>query len=557
MKFSRIRLARVIAALSVVCICGECCCISQKLFAQSPAQNQAPRTPERSTLSVTIATAQGVTGATIPVRNWVLATTANAQNESAQATARQRVNISPLYARTEAAAANAAFAQIPKENHLERAQAMFTLLRLTEYETITREFDTTVVKITPLQLAKQWRKREESLGAYKRIVATSAEQFATGDLVTVEAEFALMPFDVKFSFTDKHLLNGIAFSGATAKYRLPQYVRMDSIEERSVTIGAGSAYPLDGVLTLPKNRSTTATLPIAILLHGAGAEDKDRTSGPLKPSKDLALGLAMRGIASIRYDKRTKRYALQGAEATTFTVREEVIDDAVAALETARMLAAEALSGVNQSKTMIDDKNIVMIAPNLAATLLPRIYERDAEKNPRQPRIKSAVLLAPNAQSWMESLRTRFKRAFMLDGNMNADEQRVMATLEKEIKIATSDTLSSKTLPNTLPFNLPASFWLDLRSYNHTKALQNALFPMLILHGERDNYMSFEEEFPKWKSIFSAKKNVEWKSYPKLVNLLVPQPAEKETVERPANIPQEVVRDIADWIRKQDHLQQK
>ncbi len=549
MKFPRTRITRIIriiATFLLLAIFPECF-FSQQLFGQSqrplsPAQSVPPRTPERTTLTVTIATAQGVTGATMPVRNWVIAT--NAQNDAPQGVGgQQNVNIAPLYARTEAVAANAAFAQIPKENHLERAQAMFTLLRLTEYETITREFDTSIVKITPLQLAKEWRKREESLGAYKRILSTSAEQFATGDLVTIETEFALLPLDIKFSFTDKHLLNGIAFSGATAKYKMPQYVRMDSIEERSIVIGAGSAYPLDGVLTLPKNRSTTATLPIAILLHGAGAEDKDRTSGPLKPSKDLALGLAMRGIASIRFDKRTKRYALQGAEATTFTVREEVIDDAVAALEAARMLAGQSYN--------IDEKNISIIAPNLAATLLPRIYDRDAEKNPRQARIKAGVLLAPHAQSWLESIRTRFKRAFMLDGNINADEQRVMTTLEREIKTATSDTLSRKTPLNKLPFNLPASFWMDVRAYNHIKALQNAPFPMLILHGERDSYMSFADEFPKWKEIFAAKKNVEWKSYPKLVNLLVPQPPEKEIVERPANIPQEVIRDVAEWIKKQ------
>jgi uncharacterized protein len=51
----------------------------------------------------------------------------------------------------------------------------------------------------------------------------------------------------------------------------------------------------------------------------------------LKPFRDLALGLAPRGIAALRYEKRTQQYAGKLDGLANFTVKEESIDDALAA----------------------------------------------------------------------------------------------------------------------------------------------------------------------------------------------------------------------------------
>ncbi|MGW4591215.1 hypothetical protein ACWEKJ_28175 [Amycolatopsis thermoflava] len=57
----------------------------------------------------------------------------------------------------------------------------------------------------------------------------------------------------------------------------------------------------------------TLTLPV-----GAGPQDRDETTGPNKPLKDLAWGLASRGLAVVRFDKRA------GAQ----TMAEEYVPDA-------------------------------------------------------------------------------------------------------------------------------------------------------------------------------------------------------------------------------------
>ena len=77
------------------------------------------------------------------------------------------------------------------------------------------------------------------------------------------------------------------------------------------------------------------TRPGVVLVHGSGPNDRDETIGPNKPFRDLAWGLATRGIAVLRYEKRTKRHRLKMALlANSLTVKEETIDDAVAAVTT-------------------------------------------------------------------------------------------------------------------------------------------------------------------------------------------------------------------------------
>ena len=44
------------------------------------------------------------------------------------------------------------------------------------------------------------------------------------------------------------------------------------------------------------------------MVHGSGPNDRDETVGPNKLFRDLADSLAAYGIASLRYEKRTRVY---------------------------------------------------------------------------------------------------------------------------------------------------------------------------------------------------------------------------------------------------------
>ena len=84
---------------------------------------------------------------------------------------------------------------------------------------------------------------------------------------------------------------------------------------------------LPGTLTLPEDAASP--LPAVVLLHGSGPNDRDETVGQTKMFRDLAQGLAEKGVAVLRYDKRTLVYgsAYTQADLKTFTVSEESMKD--------------------------------------------------------------------------------------------------------------------------------------------------------------------------------------------------------------------------------------
>ena len=105
------------------------------------------------------------------------------------------------------------------------------------------------------------------------------------------------------------------------------------MKSEKIVVGEGTEYPLKGLLTLPDR--VEGQVPAAVLVHGSGASNMDEKVYKLTPFKDLAEGLAERGIASIRYDKRTFVYGRKMRKGTV-TVREETIEDAVRAAELLR-----------------------------------------------------------------------------------------------------------------------------------------------------------------------------------------------------------------------------
>ncbi|PGB67447.1 hypothetical protein COM12_11480 [Bacillus wiedmannii] len=81
----------------------------------------------------------------------------------------------------------------------------------------------------------------------------------------------------------------------------PSYSNPKSFVDKEVVVGSG-AFPLPGTLSVPKGKGP---FPAVILVHGAGAADQDSATYALKPFRDLAEGLASKGIAVLRYNKRT------------------------------------------------------------------------------------------------------------------------------------------------------------------------------------------------------------------------------------------------------------
>jgi len=116
---------------------------------------------------------------------------------------------------------------------------------------------------------------------------------------------------LSLSFDSAGRIAGMYFKPSTeptpsaGAYQPPPYVDLTAFTERGVTVGSGQ-WALPGTLSVPNSRGP---FPAVVLVPGSGPNDRDETLGANKPFRDLAWGLASRGIVVLRYEKRTREHA--------------------------------------------------------------------------------------------------------------------------------------------------------------------------------------------------------------------------------------------------------
>ena len=271
-------------------------------------------------------------------------------------------------------------------------------------------------------------------------------------------------------------------------------------------------------------------VPAVVLVHGSGPGDRDATVGSIKQFKDLALGLASRGIAVLRYDKRTRVHASTMRDLGVRTVRDETIDDALAG---ARLLG---------STPRVDPKRIFVLGHSFGGMLVPRIAAA------AQSSIAGFIVMAGAARPLQQALVEQSRYLAMADGTISAEERTQLDHFE-QLAARIAALGPADTSKPDLIFGAPASYWLDLRGYDPPAAAVQVQKPMLVLQGERD-YQVTMEEFNLWRSALANRADVTFRSYAPLNHLFVAGegmslPAEYNT---PGHVSENVVNDIATWI---------
>ena len=173
--------------------------------------------------------------------------------------------------------------------------------------TLTQEafntlFDEVIKSQTTIQqLELIWTQITTNYGDFLRITNTRTTQELGYDIVYITCEYAeLGPLDTRVVFDENKHIAGLQFvpTDISDQYQKPSYANTQNFTEANITIGEGTEWELPGTLSLPTG---TGPFPAAILVHGSGPNDQDETIGPNKPFKDLAWGLATKGIAVLRY----------------------------------------------------------------------------------------------------------------------------------------------------------------------------------------------------------------------------------------------------------------
>jgi len=411
----------------------------------------------------------------------------------------------------------------------EKAAEFARLLSQGNWAKAASAFDSAVRKALPPQkLQGAWNSLVSQSGQFKRQVGVRGEKEGGREARYVTCEFEKATIDVKVIFNQSGQIAGLWFlpGQARAGYGPPAYAKPGSFEEREVTVGS-EEWALPGTLSMPNG---FAPFPAVVLVHGSGPHDRDETVGPNKPFRDLAWGLASRGIAVLRYDKRTQVHAGKLAAAQV-TVNEETVEDALAAVS------------LLQGRREIAGERVFVLGHSLGGMMIPRIGKRN-------PEIAGLILVAGSARPLEDVILEQMNYIFALDGSISDEEKRALEDMAGKVAKVKDPELSSGTLSSVLPFAVPASYWLDLRGYDAAGEAKGLRQPMLILQGGRD-YQVTMKDLERWKAALSSRDDVVFKVYPSLNHLFVAgqgKSAPKE-YERPGHVAEEVVEDIAGWIK--------
>ncbi len=218
-------------------------------------------------------------------------------------------------------------------------------------------------------------------GAVRSVGTPVSEEVRPGVLVTrlpVICERDEMTLVVTMTATGEVAGLQLAAAGASEAapaWEPPAYADPALFDERDVTVGHGPL-AVPGTLSLP---SGSGPWPGIVLLAGSGPNDRDGTLGRNRILRDIAWGLATRGVAVLRFDKVTHAHPREASGDAGFTVADEYVPHAIAAV---RLL---------QAQPTVDPARVFVLGHSLGGTVAPRVAAADAS-------IAGLVILAGGAQ---------------------------------------------------------------------------------------------------------------------------------------------------------------
>lgn len=362
-----------------------------------------------------------------------------------------------------------------------------------------------------------WKQLEAQAGPLQRQEPWTVSERASYKVCQSVLRFERTPLQLNVVLDEQLLLAGLNFTPAPPQSEpaaTPATADSTYVEQPLTVKLPGIELP--GTLTLPRI-SSSAKLPAVVLVHGSGPNDRDETLGPNKPFAELAHSLAQRGIAVLRYDKRTRVYGAQTATVSggVLNYDTEVVDDAVQAV---RQLA---------QLPQVDASRVYVLGHSLGGILVPRIAEQSA--TPLAGIIGCAALARP------------FEEAL--------HDQLVYIARSQGAEAAVAET-QADSVTRRMISQLPDGYADFQRQYSATAtAARLGQLPMLFLQGGHD-YQVTEADLNLWKQELAHNRHARFCFFPKLDHLLreLPEMAKPADYMQPGSIHPEALQQIADFI---------
>jgi uncharacterized protein len=309
---------------------------------------------------------------------------------------------------------------------------------------------------------------------------------------------------------------------------LPLPSTTPSAHVRQIPIGVGSP-PLRGILTLPAGTGPFAGV---VLVSGSGPNDQDETVGPNKPFRDIALDLAARGIATVRYDKRTRDYPPSSNPITTGT--QEYVPDALAAIHLLQRLPA------------VDTRRIFVLGHSQGGTYAPLIAKR-------APSVAGVVLLAAGAEPIGAAILRQTRYLATLPGTIGAKAKAELPYLRRQVAEIDNPAKLAKDSPGTVLYGgIHPAYYLSMLRYDEVATARSIPQPLLLLQGGRDYQVTVKNDLHIWLEGLRGRSGVTAVRFPKANHLFLDGTGRANPLEyyKPGHLDPKLIATIAAWIDK-------
>lgn len=387
----------------------------------------------------------------------------------------------------------------------------------TVYETCSA---TMKMQISKDDLVTAWDTTVQGIGSYINTMDSSHNTSGDYEVVNIILEYENNGLAISFTYSKLGEIEGLWFSYSPLEIGLEVN---DQFEETFITIGMEGDYPVDGILTLPKG---IVEPPVAILVPGSGNHDQDESIGGNKPFRDIAHGLAMKGIASIRYKERILMYSNLAGE--PYTIQLDSLDDASSAIRFAL------------SSEQVDSDRIVIIGHSLGGMMAPKLATDHKE-------VAGIISLAGSSRK-LEDIAVS-QQEWYLSISEDYDDAQVEA-LSAALKEEAEKIKGLSDEKEELLLGYPSTYWRSLNQINIGELAINLTIPVMIAQGSMDWQVSSEEDYTQWMSILGGKENVTFHLYDNLNHLFMPVEDKAEDImySRKGSVDSKVIEDMADWI---------
>lgn len=436
------------------------------------------------------------------------------------------------------------FAQAAPDRLKTTGDAVIAALKRNDLASIEAQFSRQMKAIYPHdKFVETWAQITKEAGALDHCDAPAREPFGkitalnypcTFERATMRMRIAINAQNKLEALSNDQVASTLVAPSAAASTAEPATPSPYPTED--IMVGA-SGWPLPGTFTSPTNGGRT---PIAVFVHDTGPHDRDETIGGARVFRDLADGLAARGVSSVRYDKRSLAQSKRFAELKNWTMSDETIDDAVAAL-------AYAASRPNAGP-------LVIVGYGMGARLAPRIASAAAAQNiPVDSVVMIAPTLTPVEDMLVEEVEFQADLPQPLAKPEAVDDIRTRRDNVKRLITASTDAPQPPaSTPLVYPLGYPLSAWRDLAEYDPGSALlARPDLPALLVFAGRD-YQTPLREKRYWQQRLVGRKDTMVVEFASLNHLLVEGrgPITPAEYSRPGHVADEVVDRIASWITR-------